>query len=178
MKLLILDKDGTLVRPKAGAKFVQNPQDQELLPGVAEAVSRYAAEGWAMVIASNQGGVIAGYKTLEEALAEMRFALELTNIPKSYFCPDGGRYCYEQRLTYGEFCFSKYDRLACEMERFDSFRKPGQGMIQLATDFTYGMLADEVLFVGDRPEDEQAAQNAGVKFMWADAWRKGAEALV
>ena len=25
-----------------------------------------------------------------------------------------------------------------------------------------------VLFVGDRPEDEQAAANAGVSFQWAD----------
>ena len=36
----------------------------------------------------------------------------------------------------------------------------------------------DVLMVGDRPEDEQAAQNAGVKFMWSDSWRNGAEALI
>lgn len=55
-KLLILDKDGTLVRPKSGGEFVQHPEDQELLPGVADAIGRYAAEGWTMAIASNQGG--------------------------------------------------------------------------------------------------------------------------
>ena len=35
-KLLILDKDGTLVRPKSGGRFVQSPDDQELIPGVVE----------------------------------------------------------------------------------------------------------------------------------------------
>ena len=44
-KLLILDKDGTLVRPKSGNEFVQHPEDQELLPGVVEAIARYAANG-------------------------------------------------------------------------------------------------------------------------------------
>lgn len=29
------------------------------------------------------------------------------------------------------------------------------------------------LFVGDRPEDEQCAENAGLDFMAADVWRKG-----
>lgn len=55
-KLLILDKDGTLVKPKSGKTFVQHPEDQELLHGVKEAIARYAADGWTMAIASNQGG--------------------------------------------------------------------------------------------------------------------------
>ena len=29
----------------------------------------------------------------------------------------------------------------------------------------------EVLFVGDRTEDEQSAAAAGVAFQWADEWR-------
>ena len=28
----------------------------------------------------------------------------------------------------------------------------------------------DCLYVGDRPEDEQAAQNAGVNFLWAADW--------
>jgi len=42
-------------------------------------------------------------------------------------------------------------------------------MIQLAL----GLCSDvnEVLYVGDRPEDEQAAAAATVPFMWADKWR-------
>lgn len=33
---------------------------------------------------------------------------------------------------------------------------------------------DETLFVGDRPEDEEAAKNAGCAFQWADTFFKGA----
>lgn len=28
----------------------------------------------------------------------------------------------------------------------------------------------DTLYIGDRQEDERAAQNAGVKFMWASDW--------
>lgn len=55
-KLLVLDKDGTIVRPKSGNTFVQHPEDQELIEGVAEAIARYIADGWTIAIASNQGG--------------------------------------------------------------------------------------------------------------------------
>lgn len=56
MKLCVLDKDGTLIRPASGAKFPQTPTDQELLPGVKEAIDRMRADGWTFAIASNQGG--------------------------------------------------------------------------------------------------------------------------
>lgn len=55
-KLLVLDKDGTLVRPKSGNTFVQHPEDQGLIEGVTEAIARYIADGWTIAIASNQGG--------------------------------------------------------------------------------------------------------------------------
>lgn len=29
------------------------------------------------------------------------------------------------------------------------------------------------LFVGDQPEDQQCAENAGLPFMWAKEWRDG-----
>ena len=80
MKLLVLDKDGTLTRTKSGHTFVQHPEDQVLIDGVVEAIAAYTADGWTMAIASNQGGVAAGHKTLEEAIAEMQYAMELTGI--------------------------------------------------------------------------------------------------
>jgi histidinol phosphatase-like enzyme len=56
MKLCIFDKDGTLTQPISGAKFSQNPQDQELMPGVKAAIDRLRTDGWSLAIASNQGG--------------------------------------------------------------------------------------------------------------------------
>jgi histidinol phosphatase-like enzyme len=66
MKLLVLDKDGTLTRTKSGHIFVQHPEDQVLIDGVADAIAAYAADGWTMAIASNQGGCEKRYSKLYE----------------------------------------------------------------------------------------------------------------
>lgn len=170
MKLLLLDKDGTLVAPVSGAKFVQSPWDQAAISGVEGAIARYVSEGWTPVIVSNQGGVKAGFKSLESCILEMQFCLELfPAILEAYFCPDGGMDCWrawgncseEHRILYGNGWTSGGYKLA-------SFRKPGPGMLQLAIDIH---APDQVIYVGDRPEDQAAAQAAGLSFMWADEWR-------
>jgi histidinol phosphatase-like enzyme len=55
-KLIVFDKDGTLTTPASGGKFVQSPDDQILLPGVAAKLEVLRSDGWKMAIASNQGG--------------------------------------------------------------------------------------------------------------------------
>lgn len=123
MKLLVLGKDGTLTRTKSGHTFVQHPEDQVLIDGVADAIAAYAADGWTMAIASNQGGVAAGFKTLEQAIAEMKYAMNLTGINTAYFCPDDGttlqiveKHC--DGIGWGKL--------------FAPFRKPSAGMLQVA----------------------------------------------
>lgn len=227
-KLLICDKDGTLVRPASGATFVQHPQDQALIEGVAETIDRYHREGWSIVIASNQGGcdlsIVLGrkvpvgaylhldgqdykitgirkdenmddpmlhfqldrergngkqyysaypdsreairYKTIEDAIEEMRYCLELLpQVRCAYFCPDleGQKCVMASRFTMLEVGagYSGWN-----------YRKPKSGMILFAQcdllDFEKG---SPILFVGDRPEDQQAAEAANVQFMWAEDWR-------
>lgn len=65
MKLAILDKDGTLVLPKSGNTFVQNPTDQILMFGAIEGCQRLIDAGYVLAIASNQGGVASNHKTLD-----------------------------------------------------------------------------------------------------------------
>lgn len=222
-KLLILDKDGTLVRPKSGNTFVQHPEDQEMIEGVAEAIARYIADGWTLAIASNQGGCsiqkckaadfpvgayyegskVVGkqilplgvvvlqipndqpsprlapdtivefqYKTLNDAIAEMRYALKLIlskvkwsdQIPEleASFCPDSGKSCYTITLT--------ETRVTDEGGYSGEYRKPGGGM--LARKVHWANQYSRKLMIGDRPEDEQAAQAAGFDFMWAEDWQK------
>ncbi|MEH1788842.1 MAG: hypothetical protein V7L23_25500 [Nostoc sp.] len=60
MKLLILDLDGTVRRPKSGAKFINNPHDQEIIPEAQRAIAHYKSQCWIIVGATNQGGVAAG----------------------------------------------------------------------------------------------------------------------
>ena len=170
-KLLILDKDQTLVTPASGHQFVQTPDDQVLIPGVAEALARYREAGWMTAIASNQGGVASNKKTLGSAIDEMLYAMSLTEISMAM-----AAHSYE--ADYGEAIF--IDTTGAGMywrpitNRQIRFRKPGNGMIDyLATRISELRPWNdriEVLFIGDRPEDQSAAQAAGVRFLWAGEW--------
>ena len=164
IKLLVLDKDGTLTRPKSGNTFVQCPEDQELIEGVAEAIARYVADGWTLAIASNQGGVAAGHKTLDDAIAEMRYAMNLTGIHIAAIA-----HSYEDK-QYGEFVLITRE-LCEELTHGDKFRKPNAGMLNYFCHYFEVGLSDKKLMIGDRPEDQGAAQAAGFDFMWAHEWR-------
>lgn len=61
MKLAVLDKDGTLTTSKSGNKFARNPTDQVLIEGVVEGCQSLIDAGYTLAIASNQGGVAAGF---------------------------------------------------------------------------------------------------------------------
>lgn len=182
MKLLLLDLDGTVREPKSGAKFINDPLDQKLINGVEEAIARY--QDWTIVGVTNQGGVASGFKTLEDAIAEQRITLELCpQLDQILFCPDfegntGGRV-----VRVGESFYDfTVDRTGIEGIR--GLRKPEPGMIDLAFEYyqsgAYSFARDkfgdnvritQTLMVGDREEDQLAAQAAGVEFMWAETWR-------
>ncbi|MFM6986686.1 MAG: D-glycero-beta-D-manno-heptose 1,7-bisphosphate 7-phosphatase [Hydrogenophaga sp.] len=55
MKLLILDRDGTLNRSRAD--YVASPDEWEAIPGALEAVARLNQGGWRVVLATNQSGL-------------------------------------------------------------------------------------------------------------------------
>lgn len=170
MKLLILDKDGTLVRPASGNKFVQHPEDQELIPGVVDALQHYEANGWTLAIATNQGGVAAGYKTLEQAKQEVEYCMGLSNnvFFAAALCPDDGEtaWCWAD-VGDGVRMWQRWSTKF--ISGVKNFRKPGDGMIHLLWDDT--LHYDQILFVGDRAEDQEAAQSFGCEFKWANEWR-------
>jgi D-glycero-D-manno-heptose 1,7-bisphosphate phosphatase len=169
MNLLLLDKDGTLIKTKSGETFINKPWDQEALPGVNEALIYYKQHGWKVVVISNQGGVAKNYKSLESAIAEMRFCMELLpEIEECYFCPDfEGENCY--RIWADDFILYNSDSYSVsELEIQNQFRKPSPGMLKLAAHIE---AASKVWYVGDRDEDEQAAGAAGINFMDAETWR-------
>lgn len=55
MKLLIIDRDGTLNRNRED--YVASPDEWEALPGALEAVARMNHGGWRVVVATNQSGI-------------------------------------------------------------------------------------------------------------------------
>ncbi len=183
-KLLVLDKDGTLVRPKSGNTFVQRPEDQELIEGVAEAIQRYVADGWTIAIASNQGGVAAGYKSLDDAIVEMQFCLRLCKsigLTYGFLCPDDGGSCVKVERHHGENDGRRFINSGRGLWQIHDapfkgkYRKPDNGMLLLAKEVLFfGAEVNQKLMIGDRPEDQGAAQAAGFDFMWVEDWRKQA----
>lgn len=176
-KLLLLDKDDTLVQTVSGQTFINQPWDQQPLPGVVETLDRYVTDGWTPVIVSNQAGVAAGHKSIADTIQEMLFALELfPAIAEAFFCPDfQGAECYRVWNNCDELHRIIYDPQSwdvVEHNLVNQFRKPSPGMLILAQMLHF---PDHLLMVGDRPEDEQAAVAAGMPFMWANTWRQGNE---
>lgn len=169
MKLALLDKDGTLVRPRSGEQFPITPDDQELLPGVSEKVSQIHADGYMLVVVSNQGGVGMGYKSIEFAIAEFRRLMELLpQIDSCYFCPtmDGG--CFY--IVYSSN--SVFEDCRCkEVGPMPGaqFRKPDPGMLDFAL-VDYKADKHHSLMIGNSFEDAKAADSAGVQFIHVAQW--------
>ena len=176
--LIILDKDGTLVSPKSGNTFVQRPTDQCLLPGVKERVTELKAIGATLVVASNQGGVAAGHKSHEAAEAEMRYCLKLLpEISEAWYCTDfEGKEAFIVSAEQGDGGLPIIASLlmGCE-DLVGTFRKPSPGMLIGAMRYCR---EQEVVMVGDRPEDQQAAIVAGISFVDAETWRNGTVEIV
>jgi D-glycero-D-manno-heptose 1,7-bisphosphate phosphatase len=164
VKLLFCDLDGTIRQTISGKTFINDPHDQQLIEGVAEALKYYLENGWTIIGISNQGGVASGHKSLESAIAEQQYTLSLTpQLEKIYFCPNfDGEDCWVvDRKTY----YLVQENYSGE---FGGFRKPSPGMLNLAIKFYQ---PSEVVMVGDRSEDREAAEAANVLFVPADVWR-------
>lgn len=168
MKLLLTDLDGTLREPLSGGDFARHPRDFKIIPGADKALSHYHQEGWLIIGITNQGGVAAGFKSLAECVEEQHYTFELfPQLSSILFCPDfEGRQCYR--------CCPDGRRFDVSEENPDfigSYRKPEPGMLRLAIAYSGGN-PNECWTIGDRPEDEKAAEAAGVNFMAADIWRE------
>ena len=166
MKLLLLDLDGTIRRSRSKSEFITDPNDQDPIEGAIESLESAQKQGWTMVGITNQAGVSAGHKTLRSAILEQKKTLEIfAKLSHIYFCPDfKGRECF--RVT--KYCCVQIDELYPDLT--GQFRKPNPGMIFAAL---RGFAEDptDILMVGDRKEDEDAALKAGIKFLDASEFR-------
>lgn len=164
-RLLLCDIDDTLTGTISGAKFKQHSRDIKILNGADKALEEYQRKNRKIIGISNQGGVGAGHKTLEDAVSEMRYTLELfPALLCIYICPD----------YLGEECYCITRRHCIEISEASKykgkFRKPDPGMLLHALAAHDGDRTKS-WYIGDRPEDEAAATNAGINFMAADLWR-------
>ncbi len=163
-KLIIFDVDGTLGDPpeldrnspqprRDHARFRKTPDDWQLFPGRKERLAALQADGIKTCFATNQGGIAFGYLDAKEMM------LWLYNLS------------FELGTEGNQVCFTHPDGKIEQYRKKDYDRKPYPGMLFKAMAHHF-VLPCETLFVGDRSDDEQAAQNAGVAFMWADEFFK------
>ncbi len=150
VRLLFLDRDGTLNR-SVGERPPNTPEEVSLYPDVGGVLAPYMAEGWQLVIVTNQGGVASGYISEEQAQAIQQRVIELLPVPvaAAYLCPH-----------MPGAAVPHYD-LDCPN------RKPRPGFILQALR-RFEAQPENCLFVGDSITDREAALAAQVPFQWAD----------
>jgi D-glycero-D-manno-heptose 1,7-bisphosphate phosphatase len=149
IRLFIFDADGTLRRTRIpGQPCPRAPGEWELLPGVAERLRaiRWGVDGALLGVASNQDQV--GYGHLTQAMAH-RLLMDTIESAAGYRPPSEAVVLCPHRLD-----------VACEC------RKPGHAMLTRIMEY-YGVSPRSALFVGDSPNDAEAARRAGVRFTWA-----------
>jgi D-glycero-D-manno-heptose 1,7-bisphosphate phosphatase len=162
MSLLLVDLDDTLREPLSGQQYFQHPKDQQIIAGADIALLAYK-DSWIIVGITNQGGVGAGHKSMQQCIKEQQYTLELfPDLREIYFCPDfEGRKCF--RVTHHNVHNHSKTKWS------GHYRKPSAGMLNLAM-VRHKHSPQTTLYVGDRPEDEAAARRAGVQFQWATDW--------
>lgn len=96
MKLFFLDLDGTLRHTISGETFTNRPDDQQPMPGALAATEYLSLIGFILIGITNQGGVPAGHKRMEDAIEEQKITLELfPKLSEIYFCPSWGENCFQ-----------------------------------------------------------------------------------
>jgi D-glycero-D-manno-heptose 1,7-bisphosphate phosphatase len=152
--LYLFDLDGTLI-----SSYMDTPDklyaDWDVLPGRIERLCSLLERGNTIGIVTNQAGVAFDHVTefdawekLYRAVIDLKLSLEQTPI---YVC-----FAHKKGL------YLRY-RLPSQVAR----RKPSGAMIHEAMMDYPEAAATGTLMIGDREEDQQAAQCAGVPFQWA-----------
>lgn len=154
--VVFVDMDGTIRTSAAGQQFINDAADVLVYPGVEDVLWAWKQNGYLIVGISNQGGVAFGHKTMADCDAIMKATLAqfrhnpFVRIFEAYNHPDGTVEPYRHRSL---------------------LRKPEYGLIALfeAEAFANRFVVDyeQSVVVGDRPEDVELAQRAGIPFIWA-----------
>jgi D-glycero-D-manno-heptose 1,7-bisphosphate phosphatase len=154
---LCLDFDGTIRRSRNGNTFIKNYQDIELMPGIEEKIWSFRNKGFLILGISNQAGVAHGFKLPMEVELEMQTTFDLFKRNPFHIA----KHCYND----GKGNIEPYNHRSL-------LRKPDIGMLAImeAEAYNNGFVIDwdKSLFVGDRQEDEQCANRAGIPFHHID----------
>lgn len=138
-RIVFLDRDGTLIE---NIDFLNDPGRVRLKNGVGPALVRLRAAGFRLVIVTNQQGMGLGYFNLDAFIAVNQWLLREIGaaggeIDRIYFCPH----------SFADHC---------------DCRKPRAGMLTRACR-EFNVQPQDCFFIGDRTEDRQAGEAAGIR---------------
>ena len=147
MKLIILDRDGTINIDKG---YIHKPEDLEFIPGSLEGIKLLQDQGYNIIIATNQSGINRQYYTefqyqkftnhFKTKLKEKKITID--NI---FHCPH----------TTEESCYC---------------RKPKTGMVK---DFILENQPQTGYVIGDKTSDIKLGENLGFKTILVQTGEKG-----
>ncbi|KMK51959.1 D,D-heptose 1,7-bisphosphate phosphatase [[Actinobacillus] muris] len=145
-KAVFLDRDGTI---NLDHGYVHQIDDFQFIDGVIEALLALKKQGYLLVLVTNQSGIARGYFS-EDQFLQLTEWMDWSLADRGVDL-DGIYYCPHHPEGQGEF------RQHCDC------RKPQAGMfIQAIRDLNID--PSQSIMVGDKLEDMQAAQNAGVAY--------------
>ncbi len=143
---IFLDRDGTLIHEK---NYTKDPADIEFVAGVFPLLRQARAQGWQLVVITNQAGVAQGLMTEAEvryfnAIMCVQLRAQDVILDGIYFCPHHPSKGFAPYVT------------DCHC------RKPKPGMLlQAAREL--GIDLKKSWMIGDRRADIEAGWNAGCR---------------
>lgn len=151
-RLVIFDKDGTLVKGVVGKNGKSHCPDtletQEYFDDVESKCAELVRGGAILAVASNQGGVAFSILTSDEADLLVRAATE-----------------YIGGLAYRVSFYHPNGKVA-PWNQDHRTRKPHPGMIEELM-LQFNVTPEQTVMIGDWLSDKEAAENAGCSFEWA-----------
>jgi D-glycero-D-manno-heptose 1,7-bisphosphate phosphatase len=153
---LLIDRDGTLVLPR---HYPRRPEELLLYPGLGRGLRRLQAQGWPLVVITNQSGVARGYLTeadLEAMHAYLGRALADLDVRLAavYACPH-----------HPEGVVERYS-VSCVC------RKPLPGLLLRAA-AELDLDLERSWFIGDILDDIEAGSSAGCRTVLVDLGTEG-----
>ena len=141
-KAIFLDRDG-VINNDTGHYYIYKPEDFVLNEGVIEALQLFKANGFLLILISNQGGISRGLYAKEDvekvhALFTNILSQHHIQLDEIYYCPH----------------HSEYENCLC--------RKPKPLMIEKAL-ARFDIDPKQSWMIGDHAKDLEVAENAGVK---------------
>lgn len=147
-KAVFLDRDGVI---NVDRGYVFRPEDFEFIDGIFDVCRRYQAQGYLLIVVTNQSGIARGLYS-EQDFARLtgwmceRFREEGVTITAVYHCPH-----------HPDFGPPEARRCNC--------RKPAPGLLLQAI-AEHDIDPARSILIGDKPADMAAAAAAGIGEYW------------